>query len=411
MQTPNAPISKPSSQTPKMQHKEFIVLMAMLMSIVAISIDAILPALDVVRSDFALANANHAQYLIGLIFIGMAVGQLVWGPLSDAKGRKPVLYAGILLYLAGSVICYLAPSFEILLAGRLIQGLGVAGPYVTSVSVVRDKYAGRDMAQIMSVIMMIFIMVPAIAPSLGQGILYIGSWRSIFVLYIGYALAITVWLFFRMEETLAPQNRISFTRAHLLHGLKEVVSNRVTIGYTICMGICFGSFIGYLNSSQQIFQSQFGTGELFTVYFGVLALVLGVASLANSRFVQRLGMHYICVRAFGAIVLASALFLSLHLLVDITLWMFLAYAVALFFSFGLVFGNLNAIAMEPMGHIAGIASAITGAISSVMSLAIGGFIGQLYNNTLVPMTTGFFVLGLLSLATMFWAEKGRIKAL
>lgn len=391
-----------------MKDKEFIVLMAFLMSVVAISIDAMLPALGIIGQNFGVTNANHTQYIVGGIFVGMAAGQLFWGPLSDALGRKKVLYSGIVIYLIGSLVCYLAPTFPLLLVGRLIQGVGVAAPYVTSVSVVRDKYAGRQMARIMSVVMMIFILVPAIAPSLGQGILYFASWREIFLMYLIYAVMITIWIWFRLPETLTPEHRNPLTRSMIAHGFREVLSNRVTVGYTFCMGICFGSFLGYLNSSQQIFHEQFGTGDKFAIYFGCLALVLGVASLTNSRFVEKLGMYFISVRAFSVIVLASAIFLGVQMIVpEIKLWMFLSYAVVLFFSFGLVFGNLNATAMEPMGHIAGIASAIIGSVSSLISMSIGAFIGQLYNGTLVPMTIGFLVLGSISTMIIFMVEKDR----
>ncbi|HYD18519.1 MAG TPA: multidrug effflux MFS transporter [Patescibacteria group bacterium] len=388
--------------------KEFAVLMALLMSIVAISIDAMLPALGLVASDFALADRNHAQYVIGCIFIGMGAGQLVCGPLSDAIGRKPVLYASILLYFVGSLACYLAPSFEWLIAGRLVQGLAVAGPYVSTVSIVRDKYAGRDMARVMSIVMMIFIMVPAIAPTLGQAIMAFAHWRAIFLMYVLYALVIGVWTFLRLEETLPPARRVPMTLASFGHGLREVLGNHVALCYTICMGITFGSFIGYLNSSQQIFVEKFHTGGLFTVYFGGLALVLGVASMLNSRIVERLGMRHICLRSFIGIIVASAIFLAVNLsLGDVTLPMFVAYAAVLFFCFGLVFGNLNALAMEPMGHIAGMASAVIGASSSLISMTLGSYIGQLYNGTLVPIATGFLTLSLLSLGIMLWAGSRR----
>jgi len=366
--------------------KEFTILMALLMSIVAISIDAMLPALGMVGGDLHLTNPNHAQYLIGFIFIGMALGQLVAGPLSDGLGRKKLLYMGIGLYLVGSVICYFADTLNMMLVGRFIQGVGVSGPYVSSVSIVRDKYAGRRMAKVMSVIMMIFIMVPAIAPSIGQAIMHFASWRDIFILYIVYSLTIALWIFLRLEETLPRERRIPFHMANIIAGFKEVLSNRVTVSYTICMGLCFGSFLGYLNSSQQIFQDQFGQGDMFAIWFGLLALVIGVASLMNSWLVERLGMHYMCQRAFLALVISSALFFLAHVFVDIELWMFLVYAVVMFFSFGLVFGNMNALAMEPMGHIAGIASAVTGSASSLISLLVGSYIGQQFDGTLLPVT-------------------------
>lgn len=384
---------------------EFIILIASLMSIVALSIDAMLPALGYMGADLGITHPNQAQYIISFIFIGMTIGQLVCGPLSDAIGRKKILYGGLALYAAGSLVSFYATTLEMMLLGRLIQGLGVSGPYVAAVAIVRDKFAGPDMARIMSLVMVIFILVPAIAPTLGQAILLMSSWHAIFLFYIAMAAILTIWLHFRLEETLKPENRITFTPAHLVHGFKEIMKSRVTVCYMICMGICFGSLIGYLNSSQQIFQVQFETGKAFTLYFGGLALVLGVASLLNSRIVAKYGMQNICIRSTIAIIAASALFMIVNLTMVVELWMFMVYAAIIFFSFGLMFGNLNAIAMEPMGHIAGIASAVIGATSSMISLILGIIIGQFYDNTLIPVVTGFLVFNSLSLIMMIHAKR------
>lgn len=393
-----------TSSNSKISTQEFTLLVALLMSIVAISIDALLPALGIISSEITLAYPNQVQLVISALFLGMAIGQLVCGPLSDATGRKKVLYSGIVLFLAGSVLCFFAQDITTLLIGRFIQGLGVSGPYVSAISIVRDKYAGREMAKVMSLVMMIFIMVPAIAPSLGQAILLIAAWRYVFVLYVIYAVIIGLWIFLRLEETLPKENRIPFSVTGFVDGFKEVICNRTTMGYTLCMGLFFGSFVGYLNSSQQIFQVQFGTGKMFTVYFGVLALVFGVASLFNSQLVEKWGMHYISKRAVWAIIVSSGLFLGLHALSEIQLWMFMIYASVLFFAFGLIFGNVNAMAMEPMGHVAGIASAIIGSVSSIISMVIGTAIGQMYNNTLIPVTTGFLVMTILALFLMAFAD-------
>ncbi len=387
---------------------EFTLLVALMMSIVAISIDALLPALGFIGQEINLSHPNQIQYVISALFLGMALGQLVCGPLSDATGRKKVLYGGIALFFCGSAICFFATSIEGLLIGRFVQGLGVAGPYVSAISIVRDKYAGNEMARIMSLVMMIFIMVPALAPSLGQAVLLISSWRYIFVLYIVYALIIGVWIFWRLEETLPKEFRIPFTRTGFIDGFKEVISNYSTMCYTLCMGLFFGSFMGYLNSSQQIFQELFNTGKLFTVYFGVLALLFGVASMVNARFVQKWGMEYLCRQATLGIIFSSAIFLALQLITTPNLWMFLAYAAVLFFCFGLVFGNVNAMAMEPMGHVAGIASAVIGASSSIISMIIGTAIGQMYDNTLVPMTCGFLILASLCLVILNFAKQRKL---
>lgn len=384
---------------------EFIILMASLMSVVAISIDAMLPALGIVGSDLGVQNPNTSQLVISFVFLGMMMGQLVCGPLSDALGRRPVLFGGLALYAIGSLICYFAGSIEILLTGRVIQGLGVSGPYVSTVAIVRDRYAGRDMARIMSLVMMIFILVPAIAPMLGQGILYIATWREIFLFYILYGSGMALWVFLRLPETLHAEDKIKFSVADIARGFKTVFKTRVTVCYMFCMGICFGSLIGYLNSCRQIFQEQFGTGDAFAFYFGGLALVIGFASLLNSRIVGKYGMQAICLRATLLIITVSAIFLAVNLTIPVALWMFVTYAAIMFFCFGMMFGNLNAIAMEPMGHIAGIAAAVVGSTSSLISLSVGTYIGQSYDNTLIPVVTGFLVLNIISLCFMLFAGK------
>jgi DHA1 family bicyclomycin/chloramphenicol resistance-like MFS transporter len=389
---------------------EFVLLMAGLMSIVAISIDAMLPALGIIGGDFGVTNPNTTQLVISFIFMGMMFGQLVCGPLSDAYGRRPVLFAGLGLYFVGGLICYFANSIEMLLAGRVLQGLGVAGPYVSTVAVVRDKYAGRDMAKVMSFVMMIFILVPAIAPMLGQTILYFASWREIFLMYLIYGAVLGTWVFIRLPETIHAEDKIPFSAKAIARGFKTVFKSRVTVCYMFCMGITFGGLIGYLNSCRQIFQEHFGVGDNFAYYFGGLALMIGVASMANSQIVQKVGMRAICKRAAGTIIVASAIFLAMNLTMTVTLPMFLGYAAILFFCFGMMFGNLNSIAMEPMGHIAGIASAVIGSTSSLISLSVGTYIGQSYDNTLLPVVTGFFLLNIVSVSLMFFAERSRTAA-
>jgi len=375
-----------------MSLKEFTTFVATLMAIVAISIDALLPAFSSITSDLAVTDPNRVQLVISALFIGLAMGQLVCGPLSDAFGRKPILYISLCFYFFGTAVCYFANDLDTLLLGRWVQGLGVAGPNITAISLVRDNYKGREMAKIMSLVMMIFIMVPTLAPALGQAILLIADWRAIFIMYILYATIILIWVNTRLSESLPKEKRIPFKASRLAMGFKEVFSNRSTICTTLCSGMVFGCLIGYINSCQQIIQVQFATGKMFSIYFGMLALLLGLSSVVNSRFVEKLGMHFIASRALLAIVASSALFLMVQSMINVELWMFLLYAATLFGSFGLIFSNLNAIAMEPMGHLAGIASAVIGAISSLMSIAIGTIIGQLYNGTVLPITVGPLIL-------------------
>lgn len=378
--------------------KEFIVLMAAIMSVVALSIDAMLPALSVIGEDLGLSNPNHSQFIISAVFGGQAVGQLFCGPLSDALGRKRLLIISFLVYLLGSLVCLSATSLEQMLVGRFIQGFAGAGPYVSTISIIRDRCSGYAMARIMSLVMMIFIMVPVIAPTLGQFMLLLGSWRFIFGLLFLYGFCVMLWSIFRLKETLPPSRRVPFSVANIKLGAKTVLTNRTTVCYMICAGLVFGALIGYLNSCLQIFQDIYDVGDAFAFYFGALAFTLGLASLSNSRLVRRFGPRSICLTALICLSISSALLLLAQYFIPVPLWLFLSYAAVIFFCFGLLFGNLNALAMEPMGHIAGIASALIGASSSVISISTGTLIGQLFNQTLVPMVGGFLVLGLLALA-------------
>lgn len=385
--------------------KEFIALMAILMSVVSISIDAMLPALGTIGRELHTDHPNQAQYIISSIFIGMALGQLVCGPLSDALGRKKILYGGLILYFAGSIICLLSENINTMLAGRFIQGLGVSGPYISCMSIIRDKFSGRPMAKVMSLVMMIFIMAPVVAPALGQGIILLLSWQYIFVLYIVYALGVMLWIYLRLDETLPVSQRIPFRISTLISGTKTVISNRQCMTYTICMGCMFGALIGDLNSAQQIFQIQFGVGEMFVVYFGLQALAFGVSSHINSKLVEKLGMRHICGRALSIMAISSIVFFGVHFFFPIQFWMFFIYGVVVLFCVGLLFGNLNALAMEPMGHIAGIASAIIGAISNAIAIPLGTIIGQMYDGTLMPMVSGFSILSFSALLIMLFGDR------
>lgn len=405
------PVYNIKSPKTRVGEKEFVALMAVLMSVVAISIDAMLPALGIMGADLNVEHANQPQYIISMLFVGMAFGQLISGPLSDAIGRKKILFICMGFYLAGSIICYFSKSLEMMLIGRLVQGLGASGPYVCTMSIVRDKYSGAGMARIMSLVMMIFIMVPAIAPSIGQTILFFASWRYIFILYVFYAISVLAWITIRLEETLPVDKRVPYKLKNLYHGAKTVLTTKTTVCYTFGMGLMFSCMMGYLNSSQQIFYQMFNTGEMFVVYFGCLALTFGVSSMLNSRFVMKFGMRYISQRAILAIIAASALFTLLHFAVSIELWMFLTFAAFVFFNFGFVFGNLNAMAMEPMGDIAGIASAIIGSTSFLISIVGGTIIGQLYSGNLIPVVLGFLICCSFTFLLFLTANKERKTAI
>ncbi|MDP4607719.1 MAG: multidrug effflux MFS transporter [Burkholderiaceae bacterium] len=394
-----------AAHTPRRVPAAFVALMATLMSVAAISIDAMLPALAHIGRDLNSTYVNQPQLILSAVFGGMAIGQLVAGPLSDAFGRKPLLLGCLALYMVGAVVCLLSHSMGVMLLGRVIQGLGAAGPVVSVVSIVRDKFQGREMAKVLSLVMMIFIMAPVLAPALGQGLMWLAQWRVIFAFFVLYALCVGAWVWLALDETLPPSQRVPWRVATIWHGAKHVVGHPQTLRYAVAMGLVFGSFIGYLTSTQQIFQVQYQVGSIFVVYFGLQALGFGVSSLLNSRWVETLGMRYLVMRGLVALVAIGVGMATLSAFMTVPFAVFFGFGLVALFCIGLLFGNLNALAMEPMGHIAGTAAAIIAAIANVISLTVGTVVGQLYNGTLVPVALGFASLGGTALWLVWRAEQ------
>jgi MFS transporter, DHA1 family, multidrug resistance protein len=373
--------------------KEFIALVALTTSLVAMSIDMMLPALSDIATELAPRNPNDRQLVLTMFFGGLSLGQLVFGPLSDSIGRKAALYSGIALFVLGGLCCALAPSFGLLLAGRALAGFGAAGPRIVAVAVVRDLHAGRPMARVMSFVSSVFILVPLVAPALGQALLLVGSWRSIFWLLVAVASVDVAWFGLRQAETLPTARRTPLSLRMVARALSEVLHNRITLSYTLATGLIFGAFINYLTTSQQLFQEQYGVGKLFPLYFGVLAAALGMASLANAQLVMRMGMQRLARFAGGVECVLSVLFwlwaFALH--GHPPLWLFMACMLVCFFCNGVLFGNYTAQALEPMGHIAGAAAAVTGSLSSLVSLAFGTPFGRAYDGSVLPIISSFVI--------------------
>jgi DHA1 family bicyclomycin/chloramphenicol resistance-like MFS transporter len=382
--------------------------MALTMSLVAMSIDSMLPALGEIAAELGADHPNDRQLVLTAFFAGLTAGTLVWGPLSDSSGRKPALYASIALYIAGGLICGLATGFSLMLIGRGVQGLGAAGPRIVAIAMVRDLHAGRAMARVMSFVTSVFILVPILAPSIGQGVLLLAHWRAIFFGLVAVAAVDVAWIALRQPETLVRARRVRFAVGTILRAAGETFRNRISVGYMLATGFVFGGFISYLGSAQQIFQEQYGLGRLFPVYFGVLALSIGLASIVNAKLVMRFGMRLLSRWALRAECTLSTAFLVVawrqggHP----PLWGFVAYMMLCFFCKGLLFGNYNARAMEPMGHIAGVAAAVIGSVSTLLSLTVGTPIGRAYDGTVLPLVAGFTLLGFCALAVTEWAERG-----
>jgi DHA1 family bicyclomycin/chloramphenicol resistance-like MFS transporter len=388
---------------------ETIARLALMISFVALSIDAMLPALPAIGRDLDVARANDTQLVISVLFAGLAVGQLLYGPLSDSIGRKPPIYVGFALFLFGCLLSTFATEFWVMLLGRFLQGLGAAGPRVLTLALVRDRYSGRAMARIMSLIMAVFILVPVLAPIIGQAILLVAPWRAIFGVLLALAAISLIWFAARQAETLPRDRRVPLSLWRIGRSFREALVHRITMGYTIAAGLIFGAFVGYLTSAQQIFQTQYGVGQLFPFYFAVLALAIGSASLCNARLVMRYGMRRL---SFGALVVSTLGSIAFFAFAytsggDPALWGLMAYLMLSFFCMGILFGNFNALAMEPLGHMAGVASAVIGAVTTFISLALGTWIGQSFDGTVLPLVGGFAVLGLAAISVMTWCERGR----
>lgn len=398
-------IDSQSLEVPKkMSFAEFIVLMAMMMSLTALSIDAMLPALSTIGNDLGVQNPNKNQLIVSALFLGLAFGQLIYGPISDSTGRKLPLYGGLAIFVLGSIISLFATSLTIMVVGRAIQGFGLASPRTVSLAMIRDQFRGREMAKVMSFVMMIFILVPTVAPGVGQLILLVAHWKAIFVFIMIMALLILVWFGARMHETLPSEHRIPFSFQRIKKSLVEIFSSKVAIGYTITAGLVSSAFIGFLNSAQQIFQSQYNLGDKFPIYFGTLAMSIGAASFFNSKMVMRYGSQVMVKSAISGLVAIAIIFAALivpNLGAIMPLWLTMLYFVTTLFCIGILFGNLNSMAMEPLGHIAGIGSAMVGSISTFVAVAIGTVIGQQYDGTILPIIYGFAGSGGLSLILIF----------
>lgn len=382
---------------------EFIALMALLISLGAMSTDAMLPALMQIGLDLGVTQINQTQLVISSMFAGFAVGQIFYGPLSDFIGRRNAVLLALAIFTTSSFISVVTSDFTALLASRFFQGLGAAGPRIIAMALIRDLYEGRAMSFIAAV----FIIVPALAPIIGGFIFKIYNWRSIFLMLTFMGLTCLAWFGLRQSETLPVQNRNKFSLNLIKSEAAQVVKNRRTAGYTIVLGLIFGMFLSYISTAQQIFEVSYKLGDEFPIYFAINALALGVASMINAKLVMIYGMRYLSLRAMGAFCVIAVAFLPVVLAYDGVppLWTFMAFCMSSFFCVSILFGNLNAMAMEPMGKIAGMAAALIGSVSTFISLPIGVAIGQLFEGTLLPMVASFALIGAAAFALLYRTSK------
>lgn len=390
-----------------MRHAEFIALMALITSLAALSIDAVMPALPMIGQELATADENRRQLVIGSFLLGMALAQVLFGPLSDSLGRKPILLFGIALFGIGCLISIGAPTFEVMILGRVIQGIGAAAPRVMTIAVIRDRFEGRQMARTVSMIMTVSILVPVFAPSIGQGVLAVAGWRGIFWLTVAMGGAMIAWAGLRLPETLSDEHRHPLSFRRVGRALLEVLTHRTVVAYLMATACLFSAFVGYLTSAQQIFQETYGLGRLFPFAFGGLAGSIGLAAFVNSRIVVLLGMRRLVYLALAGIIALTWSFAGFALLFDGVppLWLAFLLLVPMFFCHGMLFGNLNALAMQPMGHIAGSAAAVIGTVVTTISATVGSLIGQAYDGTVLPLALGFAGFSVLALVFCRWADR------
>ena len=388
--------------------KELVALVAMLMALNALAIDAMLPALPAIGEAMGVTDANQRQWVVTAYLLGFGFAQIVYGPLSDRYGRRPVLFLGVGVYVAASLIAAFAWSFETLLVARIIQGIGAASTRVLAVAIVRDCYEGRRMAQVMSLSFLVFLGVPIIAPSLGAVIVLFGPWNWIFVVLGLWGAAILAWAALRLPETLHPENRLPIDLGRIAGAFAETVTTRASIGYTLASTAIVGCLFGFINSAQQIFADAFGAEALFPIIFALVASGIAAASILNARFVQRFGMRLLSHAALIGFTAVSAVHFAVAFTGHENLVTFAALQMLTMFCFGFLGGNFGAMAMEPLGHIAGTASSAQGVISAVGGALIGFFIGQHFDGSTAPLTLGFTLCGLTAIGIVLWTERGRL---
>ena len=396
------------SPHPGMGFGQFVALIAAMMAINALAIDSMLPALPHIGEALGVRDPNARQWVITAYLLGFGLAQLAYGSLADRYGRKPVLMAGLTLYTVFAALCAFSTSFETLLIARFLTGLGAASTRVLSVSIVRDCYSGRQMARVMSLAFIVFLATPIIAPSLGQGIMLFASWRWIFGVLSIFALIVMAWAAIKLPETQHPEDRIPISVAGVSAAFKTALTDRVAMGYTVASTLVLAGLFGFLNSSQQVFSEVLGAGDIFPLIFAAIAGTMALSSLLNSRIVGRLGMRRVSHWA----VIGFVAFAGAHAVIAMagheTLATFALMQAGMMFCFGLTMSNFGAIAMEPLGHLAGAAASVQGFITTIGGALFGFLIGQLYNGTTVPLTLGYTGFGLAGLLVVLLTEKGKL---
>jgi DHA1 family bicyclomycin/chloramphenicol resistance-like MFS transporter len=403
---------------------EFVAMTAMLMALNALAIDIMLPALPDMAASFGIAAAlehplqcpaalesgsNDQQLIIVSYMLGFGVSQLVYGPLTDRFGRRPVLFVSLIFYSIAAVLCVFAPTFELLIAARVFMGASAGGSRVIAVSAARDLYVGRQMAKVMSLVMIVFMTAPIFAPFLGQLMLNSGmTWHGIFWGLAVFGIVMILWVMIRLPETLPKERRVPLNPRSMLRSYWQVIRTREALGYTIASGFLFGALMSYISSSEQLFHNVYPTGDEFPLWFAGAAIAMTASNLINSRIVEKHGMRKISHSALIAFVIVSAIHAAFALAGPVEFTIFYVLLLAAFFCIGFQGPNYNAIGMERLGALAGSGAALIGFASSFVSASIGGLVARQFDCTITPIFVGHFILGALALLVIFITERGKL---
>jgi DHA1 family bicyclomycin/chloramphenicol resistance-like MFS transporter len=387
---------------------EFIALVAALMAVNALAVDVMLPALPYMGEALGVSNENERQFVVTAYMLGMGIAVLAFGPLTDRFGRRAPLLVGLGIYIAAVVAAAFAPSFAILLALRFVQGMGAASVRVIATAVVRDRYSGREMAEVMSLTFMVFMAVPVIAPGVGQVLLLTGPWQTIFLFMGVIAVALWIWTYRRLPESLPLSERRPLSARSIVEGFRIVFTNRVAIFYGLAGMFLFGALFGFITSSQQIYVDVFGLGVYFPVAFAAMASLMAVSSFTNSKVVGRFGMRRLSHGAVLVFTAVSGIWLALALIGFMPLPLFFTLFAIIMFAFGWASSNMNSLSMEPLGNVAGTAASVFGFIQTVGGALIGSYTGQHFDGTTVPAAWGYVLTGSLALVCILIAERGRL---
>ncbi|WOI57239.1 multidrug effflux MFS transporter [Palleronia sp. LCG004] len=383
---------------------EFIALMAMLLATVAFTIDAMLPALPEIAATLSPDNPNRAQLIVTAFVFGMGLGTFLAGPISDATGRKPAIVGGLALYIVGAILASQAQTLETLLAARLVQGLGAAAPRIVAQAMIRDRFEGRQMAQVMSFVMMVFLLVPAVSPAVGSIIIDAFGWRAIFGAFALFTLTGGLWLTIRQPETLVPADRHPMRAGLMRLAVAEVLRRADVRIYIAVLTLGTAQMFALVSSVQQIYDIYLGFGDTFEWWFMATAILSGTGTIVNAALVMRLGMRRIAIWAYGVQSLISLALIAADLLgwvsPGIALPVFFCWSVSVYFMIGLTFGNLNSLALQPLGHIAGMAASVIGSISTIFGTILAVPIGLAFDGTPLPLYAGTLVCSALAYLLM-----------